>query len=711
MSGVSPNQCYICYQAYNNERIPLILTTCGHTYCKECLLLILNSESREIICPECKQITTISENNDINFLPKNRSLLNLIIFNEENNYTKKIKKETKLKNKIENEENSEMKKKIQLEKHFQKYEEVLLNLDETYKNILNEHSYLNEISEILIMKEVDDVLDNFIDVINNHREDLQKKIKSEFAKVNLIKNFGKSINTLRKRLNCYISYFKADAKKENFEMKFPINSNENNNSDNMNNINNNNTINNEINNIKKKFNNLKEKKMKNFITGIRKGTIGENYNEDNDNNIDNTEIINNNFEKIRLDVIVKEEAFNNEENLENNNTDRNDNFINNSRISDIKINEELNLEDFLIKKNSTKSGQNLNNTNNINNFNNNINANINQEFKMKLEEELNYHQNTPLEENGEIEEGQGEEEEDLEEQNNNKNKKINLNIKKINTENPLNIPYRNSLDNLALEKMLKENDLSDLENEIQFSELYLLTLKQFSKEIYNPCQFFFVNKFQIEKLCHDLKKMLFKACDFDENIIKYKIKDLNNYEEKKFIKEIQEACSQSNNAKLKFLLTHFRINPNFIYSEVLDQITNHQGDHIASNPLGINSANNINNNNMNFHNINNSHLNQNPFHSLNIFDPISVRRNINNHTHRNLSNRYNSNILNASNIKDKVFNFYSYLKSFKDKTELNHLVRFLIDECDYLPLKIENETNFDMKLIKELDWKMELGVI
>ena len=35
----------------------------------------------------------------------------------------------------------------------------------------------------------------------------------------------------------------------------------------------------------------------------------------------------------------------------------------------------------------------------------------------------------------------------------------------------------------------------------------------------------------------------------------------------------------------------------------------------------------------------------------------------------------------------------------------------MIDEYDYLPLKIENEGNFDMKLIKELDWKMELGVI
>lgn len=629
MSGVTPNQCYICYQAYNNERMPLILTTCGHTYCKECLLLILNTENREIICPECKQITILSENNDINCLPKNRSLLNLIIFNEEKNYSKKLKKE-KLKKKDE-QDNSENKK-FQLEKYFEKYEEVLINLDETYKNLLSEHNYLNEISEILIMKEVDDVLDNFIDVINSHREDLQKKIKAEFAKVNLIKNFGKSIDTLRKRLNCYISYFKADGKTENFEEKFSEDFNENEN-DKF---------------FKKKFNTLKEKKLKNSMAENFKDEIIINNNEDNDNE--------------------------NEQNLENenNNTDN----INKSKISENqfycdtnKIN--VDLEDFLSEK-KTKSGNNL--------------TNVHSEFKMKFEEELNF-------ENSEE---------------NQRNKNVNKN--KIDSENPLNIPFRNSLDTFALEKMLHENDLSDLENEIQFSELYLLTLKQFSKEIYNPCQFFFVNKFQIEKLCHDLKKMLFKACDFDENIIKYKIKELNNYEEKKFIKEIQEACSQSNNAKLKFLLTHFRINPNFIYSEVLDQITNHQGEH-SSNPLGVNNANNINNNSLNFYNINNANSNQNPFHSLNIFDPISARRNIH-HAHRNLSNRYNSNILNTSNnIKDKVFNFYSYLKSFKDKAELNDFVRFLIDEYDYLPLKIENEVNFDMKLIKELDWKMELGVI
>ena len=50
------------------------------------------------------------------------------------------------------------------------------------------------------MKEVDDVLDNFIDVINNHREDLQKKINVKFKATNLLikslthKSFDKNNN-------------------------------------------------------------------------------------------------------------------------------------------------------------------------------------------------------------------------------------------------------------------------------------------------------------------------------------------------------------------------------------------------------------------------------------------------------------------------------------------------------------------------------------
>ena len=122
-------------------------------------------------------------------------------------------------------------------------------------------------------------------------------------------------------------------------------------------------------------------------------------------------------------------------------------------------------------------------------------------------------------------------------------------------------------------------------------------------------------------------------------------------DEKKIIKEIHDSCQQSNSPKLKFLFSHFRINPNFIYSDVLDQITNVQGGAEHSSSLGLQINNNL-------HNINNLSnpipQSQISFSSLNIFDPISARRNLNN-ANRNISSRYNSNILSNSNAKDKVF--------------------------------------------------------
>jgi len=310
----------------------------------------------------------------------------------------------------------------------------------------------------------------------------------------------------------------------------------------------------------------------------------------------------------------------------------------------------------------------------------------------------------------------------------NNNKKIILcpnNSSKNLIENTYNSKNQNSPNSKV--KEITDEELESLENEIKYSELYYLTLKNFTKEIYNPCKFFYTNKFQLEKLCNDLKKMLFKACDFEENIVKFSLHDLNNFDEKKIVKEIQDCCMQSNNAKLKFIFSHFRINPNFIYSDVLNQIANqnsaaeqHSNSSANANNNNNNSSNTNNNLNSNIHsglNFNYSSGNQfsgnqSNFSSLNIMDPFIARRNLNgNAANRNISNRYYSNLLNNSNIKDKVFNLFSYLKSFKDKTELNDFTKFLIEELDYIPLKIESEGNFDFKLVKEFDWKMQLGLI
>jgi len=627
MSGIPPNQCYICYQTYNNDRVPLILTTCGHTYCKECLLLILNRENKEIVCPECKQITILFDN-EIGNLPKNRSLLNLIIYSEQINYNQKLKKEIEKTNEQDKSIDKDSQKQKYLEQSFFKYDEILNKLEETYKSILNEHSYLNEISEVLIIKEIDDVLDNFIDVINEHRQNLQKKIKTEFEKVNLIKNFCNSISCLRNRLNNYIKFYK-NGKIKKIERKINENSIEN--------------IQEPINlHLSNNFGCFNQINMKN---------------SDNINNIDLCEINLLPTNKVESSIEIHV------------NVDNNYNFIQKDQ-NENSIEHEAKIQD------------EYNNQLNYNNSENPINIIKTKSIILKKEECIDFN-----------------------------NDFITSNLKKEHE-----AQNKNGISYVPLQELINLEDLENLENEIKYSELYYLTLKHFTKEIYNPCKFFYINKFQIEKLCNDLKKLLFKACDYDENIVKYKIQELNNYDEKKFIKELQECCQQSNNSKLKFLFSHFRINPNFIFSEVLDQITNQQGpsEHPSANPLGL-QMNNINNSNtINNHNMNNLSLNQfpnhNTFSSLNIFDPIGVRRNTNNQN-RNLTTRYNSNILNNSNAKDKVFNFFTYLKSFKDKTELNDLVRFLIEEFDYVPLKIEHEGNFDLKLIREFDWKMELSII
>lgn len=48
-----PN-CKICQSPFDlSENLPVILPTCGHTYCKQCLERMLRQSTlRTIICPE-----------------------------------------------------------------------------------------------------------------------------------------------------------------------------------------------------------------------------------------------------------------------------------------------------------------------------------------------------------------------------------------------------------------------------------------------------------------------------------------------------------------------------------------------------------------------------------------------------------------------------------------------------------------------------------
>jgi hypothetical protein len=427
MMNVPPHNCSICYQPYNNERSPLILVICGHTFCKECLEMIFIQESREIPCPECKQSTFVPEPKA---LPKNRSLLDFIIFQEENyRKDKKNLEYSKLNMKAsysgnnqnfsENESDVIFDGKIPRDNFnspnffhghgehgdksginnldsktrslLQSYETILNKLEDTYNKILEEHSYLTEISDVLITKEVDEALDNLIDIINEYRHSLHFKIKSEFEKVNLIKDFKSSLNMYKNKLKVY--------------------------EDNL------------INNNSRKEDNIQ---------------LESNINSDNQ------------IEKIENEIFSPAD-----ENL--------------------KTSKEINIKE-----------------------------------EKKTESQHN-------------------------------------------TQQP--------------SYSLTQIELDNLYNEIKFAELYSITLKHYSKEIYNPCKFFYINKFQIEKLNDDLKKLLPKICNFDENVFLYNLENLNSHDEKKIIREISEACNQSNFKKLKFIFSHLRINPNFIYSDVLDQIT------------------------------------------------------------------------------------------------------------------------------------------
>jgi len=195
-----PNNCSICYQMYNNDRSPLILIVCGHTFCKECLDIIIGEE-KEIICPECKQITIVMDSPSKS-LPKNRSLLDMIIYTSQSQSKTSESPKPSFKEDKKRKENESM---------LIRFENVINKLEDTYSKILEDHGYLNDISDLLISKEIDEILDSFVDLINKYRQKLHIKIQHEFEKVNLIKSFKHSLNSYKTScLNFYQKLYKTN---------------------------------------------------------------------------------------------------------------------------------------------------------------------------------------------------------------------------------------------------------------------------------------------------------------------------------------------------------------------------------------------------------------------------------------------------------------------------------------------------------------------
>ena len=287
--------------------------------------------------------------------------------------------------------------------------------------------------------------------------------------------------------------------------------------------------------------------------------------------------------------------------------------------------------------------------------------------------------------------------------------KIDIEENSLTDENKENTNTKQALNNITDNYSFTQFEIDNLNNEIKFAELYSITLKHYSKEIYNPCKFFFINKFQIEKLTEDLRKLLHKVCDFDEDVYKYNLEYINIYDEKRILKEIAEACNQSNHKKLKFIFSHLRINPNFIYSDVLDQITYQTIGERESNSNVINNFTiNLAGGNVTGVVNNQTTLNNTGNNFVNTYGISPI-------THSNINFRLNHNnrlpITSNMNFKDKISNLYSFLKKFKDKNELNESLKFLIEEYNYLPIKLEAELSIDVKFGKDFEWKINLNLV
>lgn len=586
--GIPPNTCSICYLNFSNERTPLILTLCGHTYCKECLDILVIE--KEIICPECKQITIISES-PIKSLPKNRSLIDMIIYSEvKNNKTNKNTIDTYNSDDYNSNtsytsenENKIINKKFNKMRLLNEFKSAIKIFETTYNNIFIEHPYINDIKEEFIIKEIDDVLNHIIFIVNNYRKELHSKVKKEFKKIKLIKNFKYSLNLYKQKI--------LDLNKK---IKYIYNNN----------------------------NNQTTVKQEDLISNVNKTP-------------------------------------------QNNKTK---NLLNDENITE--------------------------NKNKYNSFNN---------IKFNSDEIKDIHSNI-------------------------KNIKSEFNLDKQNQSVEF-INKNNNYEKLKQFEYIKltKEEVQQIKADIQFINLFDISLKNYTTKIYNPCYYFFINKFQSEQIYEDIKKMLTKICDFDEYVCKYNIEEINSFNQKKFLKVFIETCINSDYKKIKYIFNHFKLNSNFICSDSLEKLVNQASLFEHSNYSSIFNlagSGNSQTNQVNASSSNNEYEvpnNRNPINSNSLFNNYSNFSRTNNNNSTMFSN--NSRLFNnsnrilpvnscniSSNFKDKIFCLNTYLSYFKDKTDLNELIKFLIEEQNYIPFKLDIENKLDVKLSKDYEWIMNLHI-
>ena len=83
------NECCKVFSKVDKQKIPLVLVSCGHTLCSQCVYLKLKgSTSGTVQCPLCKQVTKIIENGEVQtnlnvdsltkLVPRNQALMNVM---------------------------------------------------------------------------------------------------------------------------------------------------------------------------------------------------------------------------------------------------------------------------------------------------------------------------------------------------------------------------------------------------------------------------------------------------------------------------------------------------------------------------------------------------------------------------------------------------------------------------------------------------------
>lgn len=538
-SGIPPHICSVCYFSYSYNKSPLILPSCGHTYCDKCIEII--KSNNEIKCPECKQVSFLYDN-DVKSLPKNRALLDMIIYSE-------TEKRKEIDNSLGKDE-----KTVKLKMLVKEYEESIVNIEKTYNKLIKDNEYIIDICDYMIIKDIDDVLDGIIDIVNTYRRHLHDKVRMEFEKVNLIRGFKENINMFKK----YIDIVKSKHEREN-ECE-----------------------------IKKGF------EFEDVIVNI--------------NQI--------------FDRIYKE----NKENVTEESGNNDDFYVDERNESEERKESENQIKTRRIKSKS---------------YTNSYSCIENIEYIKKNDNQTKHVQDRSKE--------------------------------------------------LIKDKEI-DGEISKLKSELNLIKLFSLTLNKYSKELYNPIGYFYINKHQKESLILEIKSLLPMIIDFDERIFSYNIEEISSHHShKRLIKILTDVFSSSNIEKIKYVTSHFKLNPNFIYSDSIDSISYSNSGISSNNPNSIGSIDIYSS-------------------SYNLYRPI---RGGNNNLHGNLYRSLNLQYPNISisSLKDKIITMNSLIKSIGDKSNQKEIIKYMIEHMKYIPFQIDYSNNsIDIKFEKEYEWVIGIGV-